>query len=108
MGSKHMSVFSHTRSRDSITLENSSGTGMAAAMGASLALVPLGGLLCIIPAAIVLKITKNSTYTGVCAFLIAMVCDWLIVGTSLKLGPFWVCTNYIFKNFLVQYRNLKD
>ena len=85
-----------------------SGTGMAAAMGASLALVPLGGLLCIIPAAIVLKMTKNSTYTGVCAFLIAMVCDWLIVRNFIEVGTVLVCALIILLKFLVQYRNLKD
>ena len=85
-----------------------SGTGMAAAMGASLALVPLGGLICIIPAAIVLKISKNSTYTGVCAFLIAMVSDWLILSNFIEVGTVLVCALIILLKFLVQYRNLND
>lgn len=84
-----------------------SGTGMAAAMGASLALIPLGGLICIVPAAAVLKITKNSTYTGVSAFLIAMVSDWLIIGNLVEVGTVLVCALIILVKFVVQYRNLK-
>ena len=85
-----------------------SGTGMAAAMGASLALVPVGGLICLIPASIVLKITKNPTYTGVSAFLIAMVTDWLIIGNLVEVATVLVCTLIILVKFLVQYRNIKD
>ena len=83
-----------------------SGTGMAAAMGASLALVPLGGLICLVPAAIVLQITTNPTYTGVCAFLLAMVSDWLILGNLVEVGTVLVCALIILVKFVVQYRNL--
>ena len=83
-----------------------SGTGMAAAMGASIAMIPVGALICVPPALAILIITKNPTYTGVVAFLIAMVSDWLIMRDFVEVGTVLVCSLIILMKFSIQYRDL--
>ena len=59
-------------------LRISGGTGMATAMGAGIAVFPLAALIAVVPASIVLLISKRPSYTGVLAFLVTIVSGWLI------------------------------
>ena len=60
-------------------LRTSGGTGMAAAMGAGIAVFPLPALIAAIPASMVLFLSRKPSYTGVLAFLVTITSGWLIV-----------------------------
>jgi len=84
----------------------SGGTGMAAGMGAAVGLIPLGAIIAIPPAAAILLLTKRPSYTGVSAFIISVLADWLINTNLLNSSTILLLAAAILVKFKFQYRKL--
>ena len=84
----------------------SGGTGMAAGMGAAIGVIPLGALIAIPPAATILFFTKRPSYTGVSAFIISVLADWVINTNLLNSSTILLLSAAILVKFKYQYRNI--
>ena len=79
---------------------------MAAGMGAAIGVIPLGALIAIPPAATILFLTKSPTYTGVSAFIISLLADWVINTNLLNSSTILLLSAAILVKFKYQYRNI--
>ena len=84
----------------------SGGTGMAAGMGAGVGLIPLGALVAIPPAGAILLLTKRPSYTGVSAFIISVLADWVINTNLMNSSTMLLLSASILIKFKFQYRKL--
>ena len=79
---------------------------MATGMGAVIGVIPLGALIAIPPAAIILFFTKRPSYTGVSAFIISVLADWVINTNLLNSSTILLLSAAILVKFKYQYRNI--
>ena len=83
------------------------GTGMAASMGAVIALIPIAAIVTSIPSAVVLIITRSPVYTGVFAFLTATISSWLIYKNFVMTLSVLIVGALIMIKVRAQYKSLK-
>ena len=84
------------------------GTGMATTMGACCGILPLGALISLPPSFLVLLVTKNTTYSGIFAFLFAIISGWLVQGNLIQVLSVLVAAGAVLLKYRVQYNNVSE
>ena len=80
------------------------GTGMVVAMGTTLGLVPLGGLIATPLALVALRLSKNAGYSGAVFFITAGPAGWLVHGDPVRAAIVLAGAAAVLVKSLVQYR----
>ena len=83
------------------------GIGMATTMGAGIVLLPMGALIAVIPAFLILVITRRPSYTGVFAFISTIIAGWLVHLDLLATISVLILAGAVLVKFQFQYRDLE-
>lgn len=84
------------------------GTGMATTMGACCALLPMGLMIALFPSVLVLMVTKNTTYTGIFAFLLAIIGSWLAQGNLIQVLSVLIAAGLVLLKYRLQYNRILE
>ena len=84
------------------------GTGMATTMGACCGLIPVGLMIALLPSGLVLLVTKNTTYTGIFAFLLAIIGSWLAQGNLIQVLSVLMAAGFILLKYRIQYNRILE
>ncbi len=84
------------------------GTGMATTMGACCGLFPVGVIIAVLPSFLVLVITRNTTYTGIFAFLLAIIGGWIAQGQMIEVMSVLIAAGLVLIKYRIQYHRISE
>ena len=81
---------------------------MATTMGACCGLFPVGVIIAVFPSLLVLVITRNTTYTGIFAFLLAIIGGWLAQGQMIEVMSVLIAAGLVLIKYRIQYQRISE
>ena len=80
------------------------GTGMVVAMGVAFGMLPAGALIATVPALLLLRLLKNTGYTGAVFFALALSVGWLVHQDPYNMAVVVAAAAAVIGKSKVQYR----